>query len=124
MYVAVTRAERKLFLTESEGYSVQGGFDKLPSRFIREIKENLFVTEGHMDESLWNRASSFSRSMDAECGLTQTVRATDLAEGDQVLHSHFGSGVIRSIYDDGDYCEVDFFESGLRSLKTEKLTRM
>ena len=69
MYVAATRAEKRLFLTESEGYSVQGGFNKLPSRFIREIREDLFVTEGHMDEDLWNRAAVFSKSMDAECGL-------------------------------------------------------
>ena len=124
MYVAVTRAERKLFLTESEGYSVQGGFDKLPSRFIREIKENLFVTEGDMDESLWNRACSFSRSMDAECGLTIQVERKGLVEGDQVEHAHFGAGIIRNVYDDGDYCEVEFFESGLRSLKSDKLQKI
>ena len=120
MYVAVTRAQKKLFLTESEGYSVQGGFDKVPSRFIREISEKLLVTEGHMDESLWNRASIFSRSMDAECGLT-FVERKGFAEGDEVIHDHLGSGVIQKIYDGGEYCEVQFWESGLRSLKTAKL---
>ena len=120
MYVAVTRAQKKLFLTESEGYSVQGGFDKVPSRFIREIGEKLLVTEGHMDESLWNRASIFSRTMDAECGLT-FVERKGFAEGDEVIHDHFGSGVIQKIYDGGEYCEVQFWESGLRSLKTAKL---
>lgn len=122
MYVAVTRAEKRLFLTESEGYSVQGGFNKVPSRFIREIKENLFVTEGHMDEALWNRAAVFSKSMDAECGLI-VFEKQGFCEGDEVVHEHFGTGIIRNIYDGGEYCEVEFWESGLRSLKAEKLSK-
>ena len=122
MYVAATRAQKRLFLTESEGYSVQGGFNKVPSRFIREIKEDLFVTEGHMDEDIWNRAAVFSRSMDAECGLV-TFERKGFCEGDVVTHEHFGGGIIRNIYDGGEYCEVEFWESGLRSLKADKLTK-
>jgi DNA helicase-2/ATP-dependent DNA helicase PcrA len=123
MYVAVTRAEKGLFLTESEGYSAQGGFEKVPSRFLREIKENLMVNEGHMDEELWNRAAAFSRSMDAECGLTALPAKQGFTEGDEVVHGHFGSGIIRNVYDGGDYCEVEFWESGIRMLKAEKLRR-
>lgn len=123
MYVAVTRAENRLFLTESEGYSVQGGFEKVPSRFLREIKENLMVTEGHMDEELWNRAAAFSRSMDVECGLSLKPERSGFTEGDEVIHDHFGSGVIKNVYDGGDYCEVEFWQSGIRMLKTEKLRR-
>ena len=122
MYVAATRAEKRLFLTESEGYSVQGGFNKVPSRFIREIREDLFVTEGHMDEDLWNRAAVFSKSMDAECGLV-VFEKKGFCEGDEVVHKHFGTGIIRNIYAGGEYCEVEFWESGLRSLKAEKLSK-
>ena len=124
MYVAVTRAEKRLFLTESEGYSAQGGFNKVPSRFLREIDEHLMVTEGQMDEDLWNRAAIFSRSMDTECGLTQIPQRSGLMEGDEVMHEHFGCGIVRNIYDSGEYCEVDFLDAGLRSLKTEKLTKV
>ena len=124
MYVAVTRAEKRLFLTESEGYSVQGGFEKVPSRFLSEIKENLMVTEGHMDEELWDRAATFSRSMDAECGLTVLPAKKGFTEGDEVVHDHFGSGTVINVYDDGDYCEVQFWESGIRMLKAEKLKRI
>ena len=124
MYVAVTRAEKRLFLTESEGYSAQGGFDKVPSRFLREISEHLLVTEGHMDEALWNRAALFSKSMDIECGLTLPTERCGFLEGDEVMHEHFGNGIIRNIYDSGEYCEVEFRESGLRSLKTEKLRKV
>ena len=123
MYVAATRAEKNLFLTESEGYSMQGGFNKVPSRFIREIKEGLMVTEGHMDEDLWNRAAVFSRSMDTECGLA-VVERRRFVEGAEVMHDHFGAGIIKNIYDGGEYCEVEFFESGTRSLKTDKLKKL
>lgn len=122
MYVAVTRAEKRLFLTESEGYSMQGGFEKFPSRFIREIGTEMVITEGIMDESIWDRASSFSRSMDSECGLAPT-RKEGLAEGDAVMHKIFGSGTVRYVYDDGDYCEVIFSNGTTRSLKADKLTK-
>jgi hypothetical protein len=62
--------------------------------------------------------------MDAECGLTIKVERKGLVEGDQVEHAHFGAGIIRNVYDDGDYCEVEFFESGLRSLKSDKLQKI
>ena len=81
------------------------------------------VTEGHMDEELWSRAAAFSRSMDAECGLVILPERKGFSEGDEVLHDHFGSGIIRNVYDGGEYCEVEFWESGIRMLKAEKLRR-
>ena len=81
------------------------------------------VTEGHMDEDLWNKAALFSRSMDKECELTFIAPRCEFLEGDEVIHEHFGNGIIRNIYDGGEYCEVEFWESGLRSLKTEKLKK-
>ena len=144
MYVAVTRAEKQLFLTESEGYSVQGGFNKVPSRFIREIKNRLITTEGHIDQTLWNRATYFIREMDSECGLesstsqttvlagsirqttglaSSTSQTNGLAEGDSVSHKIFGNGTIKRIYNNGEYCEVNFHNFGIRSLKTEKIEK-
>ena len=73
-----------------------------------------------MDEALWNRAAVFSRSMDAECGLA-VIERKEFMEGDEVIHEHFGNGIIRNIYDGGEYCEVEFFDSGTRSLKADKL---
>lgn len=63
MYVAVTRAERQLFLTESEGYSAAARLSKYPSRFLNEIKRSLFVTEGDMDEMLWKSAQTMIRDL-------------------------------------------------------------
>jgi DNA helicase-2/ATP-dependent DNA helicase PcrA len=125
MYVAVTRAEQKLFLTESEGFSMQGGFEKYPSRFIREIKQGLFVTEGRMDQSIWSQAITFSKNFDRECELGQ-VEGNDehlFFEGDRVHHSHFGDGTVIKAYDNGEFCEVDFESCGVRAIKSDKLSQ-
>lgn len=125
MYVAVTRAEQKLFLTESEGFSMQGGFEKYPSRFIREIKQGLFVTEGRMDQSIWNQAISFSKNFDRECelGIAEGIEENLFFEGDKVRHSHFGVGTVIKAYDNGEFCEVDFESFGVRAIKSDKLSQ-
>ena len=48
MYVAITRAEKGLFLTESEGYNAITKSDKYPSRFIGEIADGLINVEGEL----------------------------------------------------------------------------
>lgn len=45
-YVAITRAEKALYLTESEGYNFSTGQNKQPSRFLFEINENFLVRKG------------------------------------------------------------------------------
>lgn len=127
MYVAVTRAEKKLFLTESEGYSMQGGFDKYPSRFIREIKQNLFVTEGHIDETIWSNAIAYSKALDHECELdspdVSKLDTESFNEGETVYHMHLGEGIVIRSYNDGEFCEVDFQKHGKRAVKSNKLSK-
>jgi hypothetical protein len=60
--------------------------------------------------------------MDAECGLV-VIERKEFTEGDEVIHEHFGNGIIRNIYYGGEYCEVEFFDSGTRSLKADKLKK-
>lgn len=49
-YVAITRAERGLYLTESEGYNFSTGQNKQPSRFLYEINEKFLVHKGEFRE--------------------------------------------------------------------------
>jgi DNA helicase II / ATP-dependent DNA helicase PcrA len=123
MYVAITRAEKHLFLTESEGYSVQSGCHKYPSRFIKEIKSNLFVTEGDMDESLWRQAASMANALDSECGCSPEMSDARFNPGDVVLHKVLGQGTVREVSEDGDYCTVEFDNVNTsRRLRSDKLT--
>lgn len=94
MYVATTRAENYLFLTESEGYNTQNQLIKFPSRFIMEIKKDLVVLEGEMDDSLWRRSQLEQIKINDEIsGDTSSM----LKLGDTVFHSVLGSGTIVDI---------------------------
>ena len=122
MYVAVTRAVKSLFLTESEGFSVHGGFNKYPSRFLREIQQNLFVTEGMIDEDVWRNAEAFRHSLDIEINTKTGVGSDKINVGAMVIHDHFGEGVVTKMYNDDQYCEVDFQQIGVRFVSRNKLS--
>ena len=53
MYVACTRAEKRLFITESEGFNHMSYCDKMPSRFIGEIPEKLLKKEKSKPRNDW-----------------------------------------------------------------------
>lgn len=110
MYVAVTRAEKGLFLSESEGisHSVVGG--KFPSRFIREIKKSLYVIEGEFDESLFNRTDDIIHSIDrSPLGFINHHNDSYIFKvGDHVKHHALGIGTIVEVGKNGDNYVVDF----------------
>lgn len=103
MYVAITRAERELFLTESEGFSAAARLSKYPSRFLREVQRSLFVTEGDMDETLWQESRRLVRQMGLEFNDTMSDPASsntsarpgaEFAPGTHVMHAVLGEGII------------------------------
>ena len=124
MYVAVTRAERELFLTESEGFSAAARLSKYPSRFLREIKRSLFVTEGDMDELLWQESSKMVRSLGLD--FSQGGTATDggnapsgsdiLAPGTRVKHDVLGEGIIQD-YNEARGSYTVQFGNGTRNIR-------
>ena len=106
MYVAITRAEDLLFLTESEGYNFQTSTDKFPSRFLTEISESFLIREGEMDEDLWNGSKYLSDSIDREIdGLMSVLRFN---VGDMINHQYLGSVRILEISPDGNRLKVRF----------------
>lgn len=140
MYVAATRAEKRLYLTESEGFNVQARQDKLPSRFIAEIKRDLFVTEGTIDEALWQRlrsqieaekqadaeeAASVSGNGPAGSGLGPDGPDDDgfISVGMRVSHKVFGPGTVDAILENGS-CKVRFDSGAVRFLRPDSLSRL
>ena len=123
MYVATTRAEKCLFMTESEGYNVQAQQEKLPSRFLAEIKRELFVTEGEMDEALWQRLQDQVRSENLG-EMTRPDEPTEDSEkikvGSIVSHKVFGDGEVLEISDTGS-CKVRFEGNKIRFLRNTML---
>lgn len=95
LYVAVTRAMKEFYMTESEGVTNRGA-KKIPSRFIFEVKESLFdrigvIEENFLKETLENIQQSndfLNRKIEEQVNYSQ---------GDIVEHPVFGRGKIITI---------------------------
>ena len=98
MYVAITRAEKRLFLTDSGGYNFSTKRDKTPSRFILEIKQT----------------RSIVKELDFETNRTFR-KEQEFNEGDKVSHAFFGEGTIIK-KDDTAGAYIVKFKDGERSL--------
>lgn len=112
MYVAVTRAEKYLYLTEAEGFNFQTRTDKYPSRFLAEIAENMVLREGSMDNSLWEGTKALSMSIDSEVKILHNGSAEELTVGTIVSHEYLGIGKIMEINEDGSRAKVRFGDDG------------
>lgn len=107
-YVAITRAERHLFLMESEGLS-DNGMKKLVSRFLEEIGEENYVRIGRISEELKRESRGYAAKINREMQIEPVDGSK--AVGDAVEHHVFGRGTILGI--DG--------KRGSYSIKFDKL---
>ena len=93
-YVAMTRAQRHLYLMDSEGVS-QGGMKKLPSRFLSEIGKENYTRIGVITEELERESREYSAKLDGtSLELTASIDTFSLNIGDKVIHHAFGQGII------------------------------
>jgi len=88
-YVAITRAMKGLYITESEGFNYNTG-TKYPSRFLSEIKENLIVEEGQIDEELYLESQRYISNLNRI--IENNLVLFEL--NDTVLHPVFGKGLV------------------------------
>ena len=93
MYVAVTRAEKMLWLCESEGYMHDSGALKYPSRFLSEVPDWMLKLEGVMDPSLKEGTKQMVAMLREELGGNAEK---PLANGTRVSHKVFGEGTIEA----------------------------
>lgn len=129
MYVAITRAEKALFLTESEGYNLSTKMNKYPSRFLAEIKREMVVTEGFIPEELWRGTKNLIHVIDEETDPPRPISFDDDFEeeraayespfhiGDTVLHPVFGEGVILSASKDYASFTIEFSSGATRTVR-------
>ena len=93
MYVATTRAEKMLWLCESEGYMNDNGALKFPSRFLSEVPEGMLKVEGIIDPSLLDGTKNLVARLHEELGENGEK---PLAIGTKVAHKIFGEGIIEA----------------------------
>lgn len=118
MYVAVTRAEKALFLTESEGFNRATKSNKYPSRSLMEIGDRLLKVEGNIDSALLDGTKMLVKQIDEEINLYTNI--TKFAVGDKVEHKVFGVGEIIEATPERDSYKV-LFEKGKRNLVSRVL---
>ena len=117
MYVAVTRAEKILMLTESEGYNYTTKTAKYPSRFLHEIGTNLIKVEGNLDPVLFEGTKYNIELLDDE--LNGSIKSF-LKVGDTVKHKFFGEGTIEAVNAQQQSYTVKF-SNGIRDILADKL---
>ncbi len=94
-YVAITRAEKRLFLMDSEGVSPKG-IKKLCSRFLEEIGTDNYKRIGLVSDELAQESREYANRLDRE--IEAELRSPlDKTIGELVEHHAFGSGVIQGI---------------------------
>jgi DNA helicase-2/ATP-dependent DNA helicase PcrA len=118
MYVAITRAEQALFLTESEGFNISTKTNKYPSRFLAEIKRELVVTEGVVTPELWKGTKNLSHVLDEDFEQERAdYNDSPFQLGDLVTHPVFGEGRIVGTNKDYTSFDVQFDNGTLRTLR-------
>ena len=90
-FVAFTRAQRSLSLSESEGRNFDGSF-RYPSRFLFNVDEPLLVREGMEDTRLLRDA--FRHIEASERLLAPASEQAQFQPGDRIRHAIMGDGVI------------------------------
>ena len=93
-FVAVTRAQKELYLTEAEGFSQHAG-GRYPSRFIFDINRPLLNYEVELPPQLIAKTRLYIQESDSI--LAKKAELADLAEGDTVEHKILGRGTIIAI---------------------------
>ena len=94
-YVAITRAEKYLFLMDSEGVS-QNGIKKLASRFLEEIGEQNYIRIGQISDDLKQESKNYTAKLNRE--FYTDNQTTDVKNtGDFVEHHIFGKGRIEEV---------------------------
>lgn len=93
-FVAYTRAEDRLYLTEAEGNSQGFGF-RFPSRFIFDVEKTLLEYKVELPESLIKNTWRYIE--DSNRALSKMSALAGLSIDDRVEHGILGNGTITSI---------------------------
>ena len=112
MYVAITRARRRLYLTHAQSRMLHGQVRYgLPSRFLSELPDNLLLP-------LNNRRAAWAAEPVAAPSYALNQGAGGFSVGQSVMHPKFGAGIILNFEGRGGDArvQVKFREVGTKWL--------
>lgn len=104
-FVAVTRAERMLYMTEAEGSNLDGS-PKYPSRFLLDVDEKYLRFDPPVDRELLVKGKAFVDRMTLY--LKDDGEAGHFQKGDFVRHPVFGRGEIMKVDEKGNSYSIRF----------------
>ena len=93
-FVALTRAQKRLYLSEAEGFTNRAG-GRYPSRFIFDIDKSLLNYEVEVPLQLLTKTRLYIQESDSI--LAKKSELAELSEGDSVEHKILGRGTIIAI---------------------------
>ncbi len=108
-YVAITRAEKAFYMTESEGFNFSTGLNKYPSRFLFEISENYFVRKGKLNQEIIDEAKEQIKLIS-----NRQIIQKKFDVGDLVNHTIWNQGKIIEVNEEKGEYKIEF-------LKTNKI---
>lgn len=104
-YVAITRAEKRFYMTESEGFNFTNGLNKYPSRFLFEISDEFYTRKGELSQEIIDAARLQSK-------INNNTNTLLFKIEDLVFHNIWKKGIIKEINIDKSEYLIDFFEIG------------
>jgi DNA helicase-2/ATP-dependent DNA helicase PcrA len=129
MYVAITRARRRLYLTFAQRRMLHGQASySMVSSFLRELPENLlhWITPRVVQRNTFSQYASPQHDMPADAPLQRSATTSAWRSGQAVFHSKFGEGMIVNLEGSGADArvQVNFRNTGPKWLALEyaKLT--
>jgi DNA helicase-2/ATP-dependent DNA helicase PcrA len=118
-YVGITRAKKELFITHAESRRIFSEFvNSLPSRFIKEIPEELCVISSSTNKlNYLGSRHNFSMQPNESKPITNIASTKGKVPGANITHQKFGEGVI--VRKHGDTLEIAFAKIGLKTVKED-----
>lgn len=108
-YVAYTRAETALYLTDSEGYNFETSGAKYTSRFIFEIKKHLLIRQGCLTKEMERMAQNYIETSNRLIECSEAV--AEIVIGTRLTHKIFGLGEVTDIDEANRTIEIRFDNS-------------
>jgi len=101
LYVAMTRAQEKLFLTSNNGYSFTTSQNLTESRFIREIEDNItrFFKKIRNQFTFVDQPIRSRKNEEIIQSEVSKISDDDYNPGNMVIHKAFGEGIILEVSD-------------------------
>lgn len=93
-FVALTRAEKRLYLSEADGRNFDGS-PRYPSRFLLDIDQELLTYTNPPEEGLIREARDYIAYRQA--ALSREEGTGEFAAGERVRHSVFGAGTVLEV---------------------------